>query len=240
MDWDGGRDRDGERDRDRGRERGRYDESHSNCRPREVECEKGIHIYALQPPPWDLDPSMDEGACMRNMRRRDGHVESSSSSSSSSSSRDDQSYGIEGEGDEAACVGQKRRLVLSAVGHTSATGDRLILSALRRTIGQGGAGSASVPASVSVPVYQGGSNRTVLESGDVAGNADQEDAPDLVPVEPLQQVVTMVALEVDTVSNVEDSALRSPVMADALKQESHMREALLATKLKNRKLLRKS
>ena len=241
MDWDGGRDRDGERDRDRGRERGRYDERHSNCRPREVECEKGIHIYALQPPPWDLDPSMDEGACMRNMRRRDGHVESSScSSSSSSSSRDDQSYGIEGEGDEAACVGQKRRLVLSAVGHTSATGDRLILSALRRTIGQGGAGSASVPASVSVPVYQGGSNRTVLESGDVAGNADQEDAPDLVPVEPLQQVVTMVALEVDTVSNVEDSALRSPVMADALKQESHMREALLATKLKNRKLLRKS
>jgi hypothetical protein len=215
--------RDDRRDSDsrRGRDRGRFDDRYSNCRPREVECEKGIHIYALQRPPWDLDSSMDEGACMRNMRHGQGHIESS----------DNRNHGTEGEGvgDAAACVGQKRRLVLSAVGHTSAPGDRLILSALRRTMDQ-------------VSVSQGSSSRTVLNRSDAAGDADQDNDSDPIPVQPLQQLVTMVALEVDYAADVEDTQLRlrSSMAADPLKQESHMREALLATRLKNRKLLRQS
>jgi hypothetical protein len=229
---DNGRDSDNRRDRDRGR----FDDRDSNCRPREVECEKGVHVYELQQPPWDLDPSMDEGACMRNMRLVHGHIECSSSS------RDDRNHGTEGEGGAAACVGQKRRLVLSAVGHTSAPGDRLILSALRRTMGQGGAGTVSACASApsSVSVSQGSCSRTVSERDDAAGDARQDNDSNPIPVKQVQQLVTMVAQGVDRAADVEDSRLRSPVAADPLKQESHMREALLATRLKNRKLLRQS
>ena len=163
---------------------------------------------------------MDEGACTRSLRC--GH-----------------SYGSGDRYGGEAFVGQKRRFVLSAVGHTSAAGDNLILSALRRKLGQGGTVAVTVSVSQCSGINSSSSSGRAIhsEQGGVAGDAPVSNS---FTVESLIQPDAKAEMELGCVGDVEDVKFELAVVADPLKRESFMREALLATRLKNRKLLRQS